>query len=154
MFLLAIQIARNSMDVGIPRKYLAIPIPQVVLRAMHRLVLRIEIWSRRARRKGMDSSADSAGAASRTEQIGVALLIGYAAFLLALPIPLLPLSNTLPALGIALSAYGYLLRRSRFYAGAAFFTALATLYFALLVILGKEAVEALISSLMPGSAAG
>jgi hypothetical protein len=69
-------------------------------------------------------------------------LIIFCAFLLALPIPLLPFSNTLPALGLVFTAHGYLTRKPTGFALGVFFAVLSVAYFSLLYFVGREALQA------------
>jgi hypothetical protein len=141
MAILAVQVARNSTDIGLPKKYLAIPLPQMVLNAMRRIVGGMEVRARRAKKRAVNSSL-AASAPTRAEQFGFAALIIFCAFLLALPIPMLPFSNTVPALGLVFTAYGYLTRKPNGFVLGLAFAILSVAYFSLLYFAGKEAIQA------------
>lgn len=70
------------------------------------------------------------------------------AFLLLLPIPLLPLSNTLPALGMILASVGFLRNSAMHLLASAGLMGLSATYFTTILVLGWEAIAAILGSLL------
>lgn len=131
---------------SLPRRLLEVRVPRAahrgmtaVLRRVHRLMIRIS----RPRIAGLVE-----GRAGRVV-CAVGILVGAA--LLAVPIPLLPLTNTFPALGILLFALGWVERDGLLTLLAAASLVLSLAVFAALgaaVLLGADAAHSLVA--LPG----
>lgn len=118
-----------------PERFLDITIPHAVLNAMRGGLARVNGWSARMSRPRLHGLV-----AGRRGQVICGLGMGLGAVLLAIPIPLLPLTNTLPALAILCFGFGWSERD-----GAA--TLIGTVALALTVVifatLGAAAIMAL-----------
>lgn len=132
LLLLGWGIARGQKQLPVPERYLKVPLPLRAFNFIRWAVLRI------ARRRGESSP----GAAVSRRAGGALIMIG--AVLLAAPIPLLPLTNTIPALAILLAAAAVLKGRRGMLVGSAVASVLSVLYFAGLaaaaLFLGGEAL--------------
>lgn len=103
--LLGVQLLSNRRNVPLPKRFLETPISRRAFDFMKWLVIKLLRFKRRIAtpRHGVLVS----GKAGR-KICALGLVIG--AFILAIPIPLLPLTNTFPALGIILMAIGWVER--------------------------------------------
>lgn len=118
--LLGLHMLRRREDLPLPRRLLATPVPRFVHRLMERMLGRVARWTDRAR--GARPSRWVRGSAGQ-RVCGAGVLAGAA--LLAVPIPLIPLTNTFPALAIILFALGWSnrdVRLTRYGAGALAFS--------------------------------
>lgn len=142
--LLGWQVLRQRVGTPLPERLLDVSVPQAAHRAMSAVLRRAHWWMSRVSRPRLLHLVD--GGRGRV-LCGAGVLAG--AILLAVPIPLLPLTNTFPALGILLFALGRLERdglltvlgSGALLLSAAIFAALG----AAVSVFGWEAVQALLS---------
>lgn len=124
--LLGIGLLRRGEPAPLPPRILAIPVPRAVFRVMCRMLGWLTAW---IRPQPSRTSVWVRGTLGR-RVCGAGLLAGAA--LLAIPIPLLPLTNTFPALAVVFFVLGWSNRDARLTAwgmaallvGAAIFAAL------------------------------
>lgn len=124
--LLGIGLLRRGEPAPLPPRILAIPVPRAVFRVMCRMLGWLTAW---IRPQPSRTSVWVRGTLGR-RICGAGLLAGAA--LLAIPIPLLPLTNTFPALAVVFFVLGWSNRDARLTAwgvaallvGAAIFAAL------------------------------
>jgi hypothetical protein len=140
--LLGWRLARGPADAPLPERLMRVRLPRPVHRAMGRaleaVLARVDRVARRRHARLV------AGARSR-RLCGAGILLG--ALLLAVPVPLLPLTNTLPALAILCFALGWTHRDGLLTAcGGAALAVSAVLFAALgtgVALFGAEAVRRL-----------
>ncbi len=140
-------------DKPLPAKYLNVLLPVRAFDVMRCLTLRLAKWGR-AREKRREKRC---GAREETRLLGddryarrvAGVLIIYGAFLLILPLPGIPLSNTFPALGLAFAAAGLLKRSNRLFAASIGMMLFSTVYFVLILYLGYEAITRLYQYIFP-----
>lgn len=109
MFVLGIRLWTNKTAVPLPAKWLNLTLPQTFLRIIRRSVAYLARW-RSIERKLPEIKVLSEDIRIKAAVGGI--LVG--AVLLAVPVPLLPLTNTFPALGIALCSIAVLKRSDLF----------------------------------------
>lgn len=100
--LLGFHMLRGKDSLPLPPRLLQTSIPGAVLSVMRNVTARLLRWKRR------QAPAPEVKPGSRLRNpafVGFLILVGSA--LLAVPVPLLPLTNTFPALGIVLTALGW-----------------------------------------------
>lgn len=145
LILLGWHVSRGRKDFPVPPKFLALSLPAKAFDVIRWLVLRLARRSRGPETHVRQDASPRAGG----------FLIIVAAVLLAAPIPLLPLTNTLPALGVALAAAGLIKGRRSLLAGSLVLSVLSVLYFAglaaLVYFVGIEAIEGFRDSIFGGS---
>lgn len=100
--LLGVHMLRRREDLPLPDRVLRAPIPRFVHTLMHKMLHRISRWTERAR--GARGSRWVRGPLGK-RVCGAGVVAG--ALLLAIPIPLLPLTNTFPALAVILFVLGW-----------------------------------------------
>lgn len=141
--LLGLRMLRGSDHLPLPDRLLRVSIPRVVHRAMHAALDRVIRWTGDRRRA---HALEHRPPAEAKRLCGAGVLAG--ALLLAVPIPLLPLTNTLPAAAVILFALGWAnadRRLTTFGFGAlAGSVALFGVFGAGVALLGTEAVRQLI----------
>ncbi len=99
---LGLQLLRGDSKTGLPGRLLSAPVPFAIYRMMVRFTRVTLKWNRRIARPRLARLV----AGSRGRNLcGVGLIAG--AVLLAVPVPMMPLTNTFPALGIVLCALGW-----------------------------------------------
>ncbi|MDX2174834.1 MAG: exopolysaccharide biosynthesis protein [Candidatus Sumerlaeia bacterium] len=103
--LLAFRLLRRTEGAPLPDRFLRAPVPE----AAHRFMARVLVRMVRLKRRFVRPRRSELVAGRRGEVICGCLLVG-GAFLLAIPVPMLPLTNTFPALGIILTAVGWVER--------------------------------------------
>ena len=103
--LLGWQLLRAREGAPLPERFLDVSVPQAAHRAMTSVLRRVHRWMHRVSRPRLVHLVE--GGRGRM-LCGIGIVAG--ALLLAVPIPLLPLTNTFPALGILLFALGRLER--------------------------------------------
>lgn len=139
--LLGVQLLRRREGAPLPERFLDVAVPRTAHRAMSSALRHTHRWMQRISRPRLPHLVEG----GRGQVLcGAGIVSG--ALLLAVPIPLLPLTNTFPALGILLFALGRLERdgvltvlgSAALLLSAAIFAALgATLY-----LFGWEAIHA------------
>lgn len=142
------QLLREGGGTPLPERLLSISVPQAAHRAMTVVLRRVHRWMHRISRPRLPHLVEG-----RRGRILCAAGIVAGALLLAVPIPLLPLTNTFPALGILLFALGWLERDglmtllglASLLVSAAIFAALGTA----VVLLGWDAVQAVFRAMGP-----
>lgn len=142
---LGIRLMRGRDDLPAPERLLRVRVPRAVHGAMSGMLHRVTRWSEGAR--DPRRSRWVRGALGR-RICGAGVLVS--ALLLAIPVPLLPLTNTLPAAGIILFVLGWNnqdLRLTRYGVGA---VAGATLLFAALGIAAGTLGLAAVRGMLPG----
>jgi hypothetical protein len=143
--LLGVRLLRRRDNVPVPERLLRVQVPRSVHTVMVAMLHRISHWADRGR--GARRSPWVRGTAGR-RLCGAGVLAG--ALLLAIPVPLLPLTNTLPAAGIILFVLGWTnqdLRLTRYGMGA---LAGAVLLFATLGVAAGTVGLAAMRALLPG----
>ena len=143
--LLGVRLLRKRDDVPVPERLLRVQVPRSVHTLMVAMLHRVSRWADRGR--GARGSAWVRGKAGR-RLCGAGVLAG--ALLLAVPVPLLPLTNTLPAAAIILFVLGWTnqdLRLTRYGMGA---LAGAVLLFASLGVAAGTVGWAAMRALLPG----
>ena len=103
--LLGVQLLRRREGAPLPARLLDVSVPQTVHRVMTKVLRRVRRWVHGISRPRLMHLVE--GPRGRTV-CGAGILVG--ALLLAVPIPLLPLTNTFPALAVLLFALGWLER--------------------------------------------
>jgi len=144
IMLIAYALIRGQNQFPIPAKYLAAPIPNWAFRFIRRVIAFM------VRRLKLRSFASKKEAYSPLMAKWCAYGIVVAAFLLAVPIPVLPLTNTFPAMGIMAFVLGYVGgSRSRFMLGVGL-CIFSTLIFAVIGVVvlyaGREALTRIFGS--------
>lgn len=141
--LLGWQVLRQREGAPLPERLLDVSVPQAAHRAMAAVLRRAHRWLSRVSRPRLLHLVD--GARGRV-LCGAGVLVG--AVLLAVPIPLLPLTNTFPALGILLFALGRLERDGLLTVLGSVALLLSTTIFAALgaavSVVGWEAVQSVL----------
>ncbi|HEX8390830.1 MAG TPA: exopolysaccharide biosynthesis protein [Longimicrobium sp.] len=143
--LLGVRMLRRRDDAPVPERLLRVQVPRSVHTVMVAMLQRVSHWADRGR--GARRSPWVRGTAGR-RLCGAGVLAG--ALLLAVPVPLLPLTNTLPAAGIILFVLGWTnqdLRLTRYGMGA---LAGSLLLFATLGAAAATAGWAAVQALLPG----
>lgn len=103
--LLAVQLLRRREGAPLPARVLDVSVPQAVHRVMSKVLRRVRRWVHAVSRERMTHLVE--GPRGRF-LCGAGILAG--AVLLAVPVPLLPLTNTFPALSVLLFALGWVER--------------------------------------------
>ncbi|HST58284.1 MAG TPA: exopolysaccharide biosynthesis protein [Longimicrobium sp.] len=143
--LLGLRMLRQRDDLPVPERLLRVQVPRSVHTVMGTMLNRVSRWADRGR--GARRSPWVRGAAGR-RLCGAGVLAG--ALLLAVPVPLLPLTNTLPAAAIILFVLGWTnqdLRLTRYGMGA---VAGAVLLFATLGVAAGTVGWAAMRAVLPG----
>lgn len=144
--LLGWRLLRDGEPAPLPARLLDVSVPQAAHRAAERMMRRVHRWVQRISRPRLPHLV--AGRRGRT-MCAVGILA--AAALLAVPIPLLPLTNTFPALGVLLFALGWLERDGVLTVLGWVSVLLSVLVFAALgaavALVGLEAVRALVPAI-------
>lgn len=99
--LLGFRLLQERDELPLPGRVLNVPVPRPVHRLMQRMLARVSAWGRRKRERPARPALDARG----KRLCGAGVLAG--AVLLAVPVPLLPLTNTLPAAAIICFALGW-----------------------------------------------
>lgn len=135
--------ARGKAIGRVPERWRKTPLPLLFVRTMRRWIIRL---SARLRLHQKPVSQSSHQSFSRSCGWGIVV----AAVLLGVPIPLLPLTNTFPALGVAAFCLAFLLQSNRWFAAGVGFSVLGSLIFLGLGLatwfLGIEGLMAIIAS--------
>lgn len=106
--LLGVGLLRRGGPVALPERLLSVPVPRTVFRVMCAMLTRLSSWLHRpAPPRG---SAWVRGPVGR-RICGAGVVAG--ALLLAIPVPLLPLTNTFPALAVVCFVFGWSNRDAR-----------------------------------------
>lgn len=143
--LLGVRMLRRRDDLPVPERLMRVRIPRSVHGVMGKMLHRVSGWADRGR--AAQRSPWVRGALGR-RLCGAGVLTG--ALLLAVPVPLLPMTNTLPAAAIILFVLGWAnqdLRLTRYAMGA---VAGAVLLFAALGVAVGTVGWAAVRSMMPG----
>lgn len=145
--LLGWQLLRGTRS-PLPDRLMRVSVPQGVHRAMSAVLRRVHRWLHRISRPRLPQLVTG----SRGRILCASGVIA-GALLLAVPVPMLPLTNTFPALAILLFALGWLEQDGVLtllgVASALFSAAIFAALGAAVVLFGWEAVQAAVSALTP-----
>lgn len=120
----------------LPTKLFSIPVSETIVNFMGGMMKRTYRWKRKLVRPRLLVLVDGA----KGEAIAaLGLIVG--AILLAVPLPLVPLGNTFPALAILFFAAGWSERDGVLTVLGIFFLLVTVVYFGILLLLGKAALE-------------
>ncbi len=111
IFVVGFQMLKGRLDFPIPAKYLAVPLPASIFRFMRRVIARLSRWFRWHRIAILPENPQ----AERRDVLRISSVLGIfvGALLLAVPVPMLPLTNTFPALAIMAFSIAHLRRGPR-----------------------------------------
>lgn len=144
--LLGWRMLRSGGTGALPERFLSARVPEMAHRAMSVVLRRVHGWVLRISRPRLPHLVEG-----RRGRVVCALGILCGAVLLAVPIPLLPLTNTFPALGILFFALGWLERDGLLTVLGSASLVFSTLIFAgigaAVAVLGWEAVHGVLPSL-------
>lgn len=142
MFVLGIRLWTGKTGVPLPAKWMDLGLPQAFLNIIRRSVAYLARW------RSLERKLPEIQVLSKDLQVKAAvagILVG--AVLLAVPIPLLPLTNTFPALGIALCSIA-VLKRSDLFLVLAVISYVISLVIFLIAVLFGAAILAFIWSII------
>lgn len=146
--LLGWQLLRSRGETRLPERLLRVAVPQALHRAMTAVLRRVHRWMHRISRPRLPHLVE--GPRGRM-LCASGIMLG--ALLLAVPIPLLPLTNTFPALAVLLFALGWLERDGLLTLLGSASLVVATAVFAALgtavALLGWDAVQGMVRALDP-----
>ena len=102
IMILSWRLMRGRDQVALPQRFLQAPLPQKAHRIMSWILVRMLHWRRKFTRHRLPHFVHG----NRGRLVcGAGMLIS--ALLLSVPVPMIPLSNTFPAIGICLFALGW-----------------------------------------------
>lgn len=140
--LLGMQLLSRKEGAPLPDRLLALPLSPRIWKAMDAVLVRVEKALRRFSRPRLPRLV-----LGRAGKVIAAMGIIFGAVLLAIPIPFLPLTNTLPSLGILAFGFGWLERDGLLTLIGGILLLLTLALFGALALaiyyLGAEAVQAL-----------
>jgi hypothetical protein len=140
--MMAVQIARPGNRGALPERFLAAPISEKAHRLMTRLLLAmIRLKRRFVRPRGASLVA------GRTGRWICSGLLVFGALLLAVPIPVLPFTNTLPAAAIIFAAVGWCERDGFMTILSGVSQLLALALFATIAVVGGTTISAALEKL-------
>ncbi|HEX8360240.1 MAG TPA: exopolysaccharide biosynthesis protein, partial [Longimicrobium sp.] len=106
--LLGLGMLRRNGPAPLPARLLAVPVPRPVFRVMRAMLARLSAWTHRP--QPARTAAWVRGSVGR-RICGAGIVAGAA--LLAIPVPILPLTNTFPALAVVFFVLGWSNRDAR-----------------------------------------